>query len=109
MYDRNEIKEIIDGIMFLKKYTLFDNHGYDEKAKVIEELKSDLYNAFGIDEWYKMTVLNIWKIVFKQINQTFHYRKRLCAACFFGIITYRRMENAHDTTENRYGLRLRRY
>ena len=23
---------------------------YDEKAKVIEELKSDLYNAFGIDE-----------------------------------------------------------
>ncbi len=56
MYDRSEIKEIIDEIVFLKKYTLFDNQGYDEKAKVIEELKSDLYNAFGIDEWYKMTV-----------------------------------------------------
>lgn len=49
MYDRNEIKEIIDEIVFLKKYT-FDKQEYDEKAKVIEELKSDLYNAFGIDE-----------------------------------------------------------
>ena len=48
MYDRNEIKEIIDEIVFLKKYTLFDKQEYDEK--VIEELKSDLYNAFGIDE-----------------------------------------------------------
>lgn len=46
MYDRNEIKEIIDEIVFLKKYTLFDKQEYDEKAKVIEELKSDLYNAF---------------------------------------------------------------
>lgn len=50
MYDRNEIKEIIDEIVFLKKYTLFGKQEYDEKAKVIEELKSDLYNAFGIDE-----------------------------------------------------------
>ena len=50
MYDRNEIKEIIDEIVFLKKYTLFDKQEYDEKAKVIEELKSDLCNAFGIDE-----------------------------------------------------------
>ena len=50
MYDRNEIKEIIDEIVFLKKYALFDKSGYDEEAKVIEELKSDLYNAFGIDE-----------------------------------------------------------
>lgn len=57
MYDRDEIKEIIDEIVFLKKYELLDNKlEYDEKAKVIEELKSDLYNAFGIDEWYKMTV-----------------------------------------------------
>ena len=60
MYDRNEIKQIIDEIIFLKKYALFDKQGYDEKAKVIEELKSDLYNAFGIDEWYKMTVLKEW-------------------------------------------------
>lgn len=51
MYDRDEIKEIIDEIVFLKKYELLDNKlEYDEKAKVIEELKSDLYNAFGIDE-----------------------------------------------------------
>ena len=50
MYDRNEIKQIIDEIVFLKKYELFDKHGYDEKAKVIEELKSDLYNSFRIDE-----------------------------------------------------------
>ena len=50
MYDRNEIKQIIDEIMLLKKYTLFDKQEYDEKVKVIEELKSDLYNAFGIDE-----------------------------------------------------------
>lgn len=50
MYNRNEIKQIIDEIIFLKKYTLFDKQGYDEKAKVIEELKSDLYNSFGIDE-----------------------------------------------------------
>ena len=32
MYDRNEIKEIIDEIVFLKKYTLFDKQEYDEKA-----------------------------------------------------------------------------
>ena len=50
MYDRDEIKEIIDEVVFLKKYALFYKQGYDEKAKVIEELKSDLYNAFGIDE-----------------------------------------------------------
>ena len=50
MYDRNEIKEIIDEIVFLKKYALFDKKEYNEKATVIEELKSDLYNAFGIDE-----------------------------------------------------------
>ena len=51
MYDRDEIKKIIDEIVFLKKYKLLDNKlEYDEKAKVIEELKSDLYNAFGIDE-----------------------------------------------------------
>ena len=31
MYDRNEIKEIIDEIVFLKKYTLFDKQEYDEK------------------------------------------------------------------------------
>ena len=43
-------KKIIDEIVFLKKYTLFYKKEYDEKAKVIEELKSDLYNAFGIDE-----------------------------------------------------------
>ena len=36
MYDRNEIKQIIDKIIFLKKYALFDKQGYDEKAKVIE-------------------------------------------------------------------------
>lgn len=56
MYDRDEIKEIIDEIVFLKKYALFDKQGYDEKAKIIEELKSDLCNAFGIDEWYKLMV-----------------------------------------------------
>ena len=50
MYERNEIKEIIDEIVFMKKYALFDTNGYDEKAKVIEELKSDLYNAFDINE-----------------------------------------------------------
>ena len=57
MYDRSESKEIIAEIVFLKKYALFDKQGYDEKVKIIEELKSDLYNAFGIDAWYKMTVL----------------------------------------------------
>lgn len=50
MYDRNEIKQIIDEIVFMKKYALCDKQEYDEKAKIIEELKSDLYNAFGIDE-----------------------------------------------------------
>lgn len=51
MYDRDEIKEIIDEIVFLKKYELLDDKlEYDKKAKVVEELKSDLYNAFGIDE-----------------------------------------------------------
>lgn len=34
MYDRNEIKEIIDEIVFLKKYTLFDKQEYDEKQKL---------------------------------------------------------------------------
>ena len=38
MYDRNEIKEIIDEIVFLKKYTLFDKQEYDEKAKVASRI-----------------------------------------------------------------------
>ena len=51
MYDRNEIKTIIDEIVFSEKYALLDDkQKYNEKATVIEELRSDLYNAFGIDE-----------------------------------------------------------
>lgn len=49
MYDRNEIKEIIDEIVFLKNIHYLISRNM-MKSKVIEELKSDLYNAFGIDE-----------------------------------------------------------
>lgn len=41
--------KLIEAAIFIKNWCA-TRGVYDEKAKVIEELKSDLYNAFGIDE-----------------------------------------------------------
>lgn len=48
MYDRNEIKEIIDTAVFEEEYSI--GHEESDEWDAIERLKARLYDSFGIDE-----------------------------------------------------------
>lgn len=48
MYDRNEIKEIIDEAVFEEKYSI--GHKDSDEWDAVERLKVRLYDSFGIEE-----------------------------------------------------------
>ena len=50
MYDRNEIKQIIDEAVFMAKYTVYGKDDHKRETIAIEEVKTRLYDAFGIEE-----------------------------------------------------------
>lgn len=50
MYERDEIKRIIDESVFMAKYTVYDKDDHKRKTMAIEEVKTRLYDAFGIEE-----------------------------------------------------------
>lgn len=50
MYDKNEIKQIIDESVFMAKYTVYGKDDHEREMIAIEEVKTRLYDAFGIEE-----------------------------------------------------------
>ena len=51
MYDRDEIKQIIDEAVFMaKQYTVYGKDDHKRETIAIEEVKTRLYDAFGIEE-----------------------------------------------------------
>lgn len=50
MYDRDEIKRIIDEAVFMAKYTVYGKNDHKRETIAIEEVKTRLYDAFGIEE-----------------------------------------------------------
>lgn len=50
MYERDEIKRIIDESVFMAKYTVYDKDDHKRETMAIEEVKTRLYDAFGIEE-----------------------------------------------------------
>ena len=49
-YDRDEIKRIIDEAVFMAKYTVYGKNDHKRETIAIEEVKTRLYDAFGIEE-----------------------------------------------------------
>lgn len=45
MYDRDEIKRIIDESVFMAKYTVYGKNDHKRETIAIEEVKTRLYDA----------------------------------------------------------------